>query len=114
MARQEIKIGQYPNDGTGDHIRTAYTKINAMTEELYAMAAGSNRFRGPYDLSTEEYPATGGNGTDGIPDPGDYWYGINSGIFNVEGLGLIELRRGATLTYIGGDVSIPASWIVRQ
>src|SRR5687767_4456297 len=73
MARQVINIGQYPNDGTGDKIRVAYQKINEMTEELYALAAGGlNRFRGAYDLSLEEYPSTGGNGVDGIPAEGDY------------------------------------------
>jgi hypothetical protein len=122
MAREEIIVGQYPNDGTGDNIRTAYAKINRMTEELYGLASGVNRFRGAHDLSTEEYPSTGGNGTDGIPAIGDEWYGVEFGMFTVEGvLGVIELRRGAMFTYIGnGDDEDPApwedpaSWIVKQ
>ena len=36
MARQVINIGTAPNDGTGDPLRTAYTKCNDNFSELYS------------------------------------------------------------------------------
>lgn len=74
-----------------------------------------NRMRGTYDLATETYPASGGNGSGGIPETNDFWYGINEGDFTVHGFeGPVTLFRGAILIYIGGDVSDPISWIVKQ
>lgn len=35
MSRQTINIGSNPNDGTGDSIRTSFTKCNSNFEELY-------------------------------------------------------------------------------
>ena len=40
MARQEINIGVSANDNTGDPLRTAFSKINSMTTELYLDDAG--------------------------------------------------------------------------
>ena len=40
MARQEINLGALPNGAGGDTTRSANTKINDMTQELYAVAAG--------------------------------------------------------------------------
>ena len=40
MARQEINIGVSANDGNGDPLRTAFSKINSMTTELYDDDAG--------------------------------------------------------------------------
>lgn len=36
MALQVINVGNTPNDGTGDPIRTAYTKCNDNFGELYS------------------------------------------------------------------------------
>lgn len=36
MAQQTINIGAIPNDGSGDPLRTAFTKINSNFTELYA------------------------------------------------------------------------------
>lgn len=36
MAREVINVGSVPNDGTGDPIRTAYTKCNNNFGELYS------------------------------------------------------------------------------
>lgn len=36
MAQQVINVGNTPNDGTGDPIRTAYTKCNENFGELYS------------------------------------------------------------------------------
>ena len=35
MTKQTITIGAVPNDGTGDPLRTAFTKVNANFTELY-------------------------------------------------------------------------------
>lgn len=40
MSLQNINIGQQANDGTGDSIRTAFEKANAMFTELYIIATG--------------------------------------------------------------------------
>lgn len=58
MSQQVINIGGSANDGTGDPLRTAFTKINTNFSELYAKgAAGSN-----LDLSNNEIAATNSNG----------------------------------------------------
>ena len=36
MAQQTVSIGSSSNDGTGDPLRTAFTKINENFTELYA------------------------------------------------------------------------------
>ena len=55
MAKQIIDIGTVPNDGTGDPLRTAFTKSNENFTELY-----DNQFSGDYgDLSnTPTIPST--------------------------------------------------------
>ena len=35
MARQEINLGNYANDGTGDDLRTAFEKVNANFIQVY-------------------------------------------------------------------------------
>lgn len=41
MALQTINLGTYPNDGTGDDLRTAFQKVNANLTELYSSIYGS-------------------------------------------------------------------------
>ncbi|MBN9014494.1 MAG: hypothetical protein J0H25_15980, partial [Rhizobiales bacterium] len=41
MAQQTINIGTTANDGTGDALRSAFTKVNANDTELYAAAASN-------------------------------------------------------------------------
>lgn len=41
MAQQTINVGSAANDGTGDPVRTAFTKANANFGELYARPVGS-------------------------------------------------------------------------
>lgn len=36
MAQEVINVGTTPNDGTGDPLRTAYTKCNSNFGELYS------------------------------------------------------------------------------
>jgi hypothetical protein len=58
MAQQVINIGGNANDGTGDPLRTAFTKCNQNFSEIYAKsAAGSN-----LDLSDNKIEATNSNG----------------------------------------------------
>jgi hypothetical protein len=46
MARQNINTGSNANDGSGDTLRAAGTKINANFEELYNTVGGSDGFFG--------------------------------------------------------------------
>jgi hypothetical protein len=104
-------------DDPGDLNSQIVISTEGSTVEISIAGDGSTaleHFRGSHDLATEAYPATGGTGAAGVPAIGDNWYGINSGDFDVEGLGLTKLNRGALLIYIGGLVSDPSSWIVKQ
>ena len=55
MAKQTISIGTSANDGTGDPLRTAFTKINANFTDLYGSTAEAN------DLLEDSSPQLGGN-----------------------------------------------------
>ena len=55
MAQQTVSIGSSANDGTGDPLRTAFTKINANFTELYGSTAEAN------DLLEDTSPQLGGN-----------------------------------------------------
>jgi len=55
MARQTVSIGSSANDGTGDPLRTAFTKINANFSELYGDTAEAN------DILDDTTPQLGGN-----------------------------------------------------
>lgn len=58
MAQQVINIGGTANDGTGDPLRTSFTKCNQNFAELYAKsAAGSN-----LDISNNQIEAINSNG----------------------------------------------------
>ena len=55
MAKQTVSIGTSANDGTGDPLRTAFTKINANFTELYGDTAEAN------DILDDTTPQLGGN-----------------------------------------------------
>ena len=55
MAKQTINIGSSANDGTGDPLRTAFTKINANFDDLYGDTAEAN------DILDDTSPQLGGN-----------------------------------------------------
>ena len=58
MTQQIVNVGAAANDGTGDPLRTAYTKINENFTEVYNLGApGSN-----LDLSGNQITATNSNG----------------------------------------------------
>ena len=40
MAQQIINVGTAPNDGTGDTLKTSFTKANANFTELYSLSGG--------------------------------------------------------------------------
>ena len=55
MAQQTIGIGSSANAGTGDPLRTAFTKINTNFDELYGSSAEAN------DVLEDTSPQLGGN-----------------------------------------------------
>lgn len=59
MARQNIGIGVAPNDGTGDPLRTAMTKVNDMSSESFQLSAAGREIY--LDLSF--VPASGSTST---------------------------------------------------
>jgi hypothetical protein len=42
MTKQTINLGNYANDGTGDDLRTAFTKVNNNFSDLYTTLASMN------------------------------------------------------------------------
>jgi len=64
MAKQVINIGQTANDKSGDPLRTAFAKVNANFEELYAGAGGGG---GGTSVTEGTMPPTS-------PAAGDLWY----------------------------------------
>ena len=88
MAKQSIGLGSSANDGNGDTLRSAGTKINANTNEIYA------RFGSGTDLET----ATSanilvGNGT-------KFASVATSGDFNVSSAGAINVRTTGSVSKI--------------
>lgn len=58
MTQQIVNVGGSANDGTGDPLRTAFTKINNNFTELYTTgAAGAN-----FNLTDNDIQATNSNG----------------------------------------------------
>ena len=56
MAKQSVSIGTSANDGTGDPLRTAFTKINANFAELYGDDTDATNF-----VFEDKTPQLGGN-----------------------------------------------------
>ena len=88
MAKQSIGLGSSANDGNGDTLRAAGTKINANTDEIYA------RFGSGTDLET----ATSanilvGNGT-------KFASVATSGDFNISSAGAINVRTSGAVSKI--------------
>ena len=54
MARQNINIGAYANDGTGDDLRSAFEKVNANIAELYSTVNGANIGSSPPVVGVEQ------------------------------------------------------------
>lgn len=54
MAIQNINIGAYANDGTGDDLRSAFEKVNANISELYSTVNGANIGSSPPVVGVEQ------------------------------------------------------------
>jgi hypothetical protein len=54
MAIQQINLGTYSNDGTGDDLRTAFEKVRANFIELYSTVFGANVGASPPISGVEE------------------------------------------------------------
>ena len=89
MPLQQINLGTYANDGTGDDLRTAFTKVNTNFTDVYAQ------------LSTF-------NGTN---------IGIGQGIFSSDVAGVLNFKSitgssGITVTSTSNTVNIAGSTIL--
>ena len=58
MSREIINIGTAPNDGTGDPLRTAFTKTNDNTLELYNVSGWANYADGQTAPATQTINTT--------------------------------------------------------
>lgn len=93
MAQQTINIGTAANDGTGDPIRTAWTKSNANFTELYARPTGGGSGSGTVNSGTGGQIAayaTTGTAVSGVT------LGLN---LVLSGTTLKALPSSATLTF---------------
>ena len=114
MAKQNIDIGAAANDGTGDHIRTAFDKCNDNFDELYtdvaALQAGTvtmdSIIRGESGVTF-----TGGSGAETISFASefvtDYEIFINASGIGYEitnkdenGFDIEFLESGVTFSYV--------------
>lgn len=101
MALQLINTGSGPNDGTGDPLRTAFTKINANFQEVYSKsAAGSN-----LDISDNKIIATNADGNVELEALGNGHVVINDDHFV-----LVNPRAPATPVGAAGDVKGMICW----
>ena len=90
MAQQSVSIGSSANDGTGDPLRTAFTKINANFTELYGSTAEAN------DIIEDTSPQLGGDldvSTFDIVSVSDRNIDIDP-----NGTGTIELKANTNIT----------------
>lgn len=93
MAQANIGIGTVANDGTGDPIRTAFSKSESNFTELYGILGGGSKAPvidcGNVDLSSGDMPTTGGTGVAGAIKKGNMFTvieaGTVSGVFIDEG-----------------------------
>lgn len=119
MAQQTINLGTVPNDGTGDPLRAAMTKVNANFTELYGRTAVSVKFFGAKgDGVTNDTPAImtaldavndAGGGVIIFP-AGTYLLGTHvSATYAIERIGISKVKfqgagRDQTILKIGNNV----------
>lgn len=82
--------------------------------EVKTVVNRNDYWRGAHSIAGGQYPSSGGTGDGGAPYPGNTWYTSDAGILNVDGLGNVRIEAKVKITYIGGDVTLPSSWIVTQ
>ena len=110
MAIQQINLGTYSNDGTGDDLRTAFEKVRANFIELYSTVFGANVGASPPISGVEEgelwwstvegrlYIKYGTSWVDASPVPEPVLYDISA----------TTATGGANLELTGTDSSIDA------
>jgi hypothetical protein len=108
MARQNINIGAYANDGTGDDLRSAFEKVNSNMLELYSTVYGANVGALPPTSGVEEgelwwstvegrmYVKYGSAWVDASPSDGFVTYDLTSE----------STTGGANLQLNGTDLSV--------
>ena len=107
---QIINIGTYANDGTGDDLRTAFTKVNAnftlitsqlgVTNAVNVGSTGEGVFAGKVDNSLQFKKITGSGGVTVTSD---------TDTINIEGLASIQ---GDTNPTLGADLNLNTHNIV--
>jgi hypothetical protein len=101
MVQKVINIGSSANDGTGDPLRTAFTKINENFSEIYGKsAAGAN-----FDLTDNTIFATNTNGNVELEPNG-------SGVVAVNNDNLVITTSKTPVTAVGsaGDIRGMVAW----
>jgi len=90
MAIQNINLGTYSNDGTGDDLRTAFEKVKANFIELYSISGGANIGENPPISGVEQgelwwstvdgnlYVYYGGAWIEATPVPSQILYDISA------------------------------------
>jgi hypothetical protein len=108
MAIQNINIGAYANDGTGDDLRSAFEKVNSNIAELYSTVNGANVGSTPPVVGVEQgelwwstvegrmYVRYGGAWIDASPTDGFVTYDLTSE----------STTGGANLQLNGTDLSV--------
>lgn len=87
MAKQTVNIGTTANDGTGDPLRTAFTKLNQNFDEVYGNNFVTQEMLNDDTIGADELKVTG-NGTAGqlLSSDGDgtmTWVDVASGGYSV-------------------------------
>jgi hypothetical protein len=101
MSQQVINVGTGANDGSGDPLRTAFTKINQNFVEVYAKdPVGAN-----FDFTGNSILTTNTNGNI-VLDPN----GSGKVIANTDNMVIATSRTPATSLGIAGDVAGMISW----
>lgn len=104
MSKEIINIGSVPNDGTGDPLRTAFTKTNANIDEIYTAFGDGTTLTGIGTTAVVGYAnvagvATVAQGILGAPN-------LNVGIVTANGFisqpgvtPVVITHTGTTLTF---------------
>ena len=101
MVQQVISIGATANDGTGDPLRTAFTKINENFTEIYAKdAAGAN-----FDFTQNTLSATNTNGNIELSPNGSGHVVVNDDVLRIDTSRTISSSVGST-----GDKAGMIAW----
>lgn len=96
MVQQVVNIGSSANDGTGDPLRTAFTKINDNFNEIYGKdAAGAN-----FNLTDNTIYATNTNGNVELEPNGSGYV-----VINTDNVVLSTTKTPASAIGAAGDIA---------